>query len=67
MKHLFLAASAVLLLGTGILTAAEPAQKKTEPKKTVQKCACTGEAVCKCDKAKTVSYTHLTLPTILRV
>ncbi len=52
MKHLFLAASAVLLLGTGILTAAEPAQKKTEPKKTVQKCACTGEAVCKCDKAK---------------
>ncbi len=52
MKHLFLAASAVLLLGTGILTAAEPAQKKTEPKKTVQKCACTGEAVCKCNEAK---------------
>ena len=52
MKHPFIAAFAVLLLGTGILAAAEPAQKKAEPKKTVQKCACTGEAVCKCEKTK---------------
>ena len=41
-----------LLLGTGILSAAEPASKKAEPQKNVPKCACTGDAVCKCDKTK---------------
>ena len=52
MRHPILAACAVLLIGTGILSAAEPASKKAEPQKNVPKCACTGDAVCKCDKTK---------------
>lgn len=52
MKRLFITVIAALFFTMGTLSAADPA-----PKKAPQKCPCTGQPVCKCDKTKNCKCT----------